>query len=50
MKLSQISYTHKNCNFYNWKFLDQMLLPYKFYGSGMSGIYFSNFASCEPLN
>ena len=34
---------------YNWKFLDQLFLPYKFYGRDMMGIYFFNFASCEPL-
>ena len=30
-------------------FLDQLLHPYKWYGSGMSGILFFIFASCEPL-
>ena len=30
-------------------FLDQLLPPYKYYGSGMSGILFFIFASCEPL-
>ena len=53
-KLPQISHTHKNCDFfkqaYNWNFFDQLLLPYKFYGSGMRGILFFNFASCELLN
>ena len=36
---------------YNWNFLDQLLLPYKFHGSSMRGIlfFFFNFASCEPL-
>ena len=32
---------------YNWNFLDQSLLLYKFHGSDMWGMYFS--ASCEPL-
>ena len=30
-------------------FLDQLLLPYKFYGNSMRGILFFNFASCESL-
>ena len=34
---------------YNWDFLDQLLLPYKFHGSDMWEILFSIFASCEPL-
>ena len=34
---------------YNWNFLDQLLLPYKFHGSDMWGIYFFIFASCEPF-
>ena len=42
---SQKSYFLK----YNWNFLDQQLLPYKFYGRDMSGMYFFVFASCEPL-
>ena len=52
MKLPQISHIHKNHNFlkYNWNFLDQQLLPYKFHGSGMWGMYFFIFASCEPLS
>ena len=48
-KLSQISHIHKNRNCSNWNFSDQLLLPYKFYGRDMSGIYFFIFASCEPL-
>ena len=32
----------------NWKFLDHLFLPYKFYGSGVSGIRFYTFASCDP--
>ena len=36
-------------NFFNWNFLDQQLLPYKFHGSDMCGMYFFIFASCEPL-
>ena len=34
---------------YNWDFLDLLLLPYKFYGRDMLGIYFFIFASCELL-
>ena len=34
---------------YNWNFLDQLLLPYKFHGRDMWEILFSIFASCEPL-
>ena len=51
-KLPQISHIHKNRNFlkYNWNFLNQPLLPYKFHGGDMTGIYFFIFASCEPLN
>ena len=49
-KLPQISYIHKNHILkYNWNFLDQLLLPYKSYGSGMSRIHFFIFVSCEPL-
>ena len=44
------TYSQKSQFFkYNWKFLDQPLLPYKFHGSDMSGMYFLIFASCEPL-
>ena len=51
MKLLQISHTHKVFNFKSviGLFLDQLLLPYKFYGSDMLGMYFFIFASCEPL-
>ena len=35
---------------YNWNFLDQPLLPYKFHGSDMWGMYFFIFANCEPLS
>ena len=51
MKLPQISYIHNNRNFqsYNWNFLDQPILSYKFHGRDMEGIYFFIFASCEPL-
>ena len=35
---------YTTCNF-----LDQLLHPYKFYGSDMSGILFSIFASCHPF-
>ena len=35
---------------YNWNFLDQLRLHYKFYGRDMWGIYLFMFASCEPLN
>ena len=34
---------------YICNFLDQLLLPYKFYGGDMSGILFFIFTSCEPL-
>ena len=34
---------------YDWKLTDQLLLPYKFNGSDVRGIYFFIFASCEPL-
>ena len=34
---------------YNWNFLDQPLLPYKFHGRDMWGMYFFIVASCEPL-
>ena len=35
-KLQQISNIHKDDNFkYNWNFLDQLLLPYKFHGRDM---------------
>ena len=33
-----------------WNFLDQLLLPYPFYGRDMKGIYFFIFANCGPLN
>ena len=52
-KLPQISYIHKNHNFFkynNWNFLDQPFHPYKFHGSDMRGMYFFVFASCEPLS
>ena len=29
--------------------MDQLLLPYEFYGSDVRGIYFFIYASCEPL-
>ena len=36
---------------YKWNFIDQLLLPYKYHGSGgMRGIFVFNFASCEPLS
>ena len=35
---------------YNWTFLDQLLLPYKFYGSDMWRIPSFIFASREPLS
>ena len=31
---------------YNWKFLEQLLLPYNFYDRAMRGMYFLNFGSC----
>ena len=51
MKLPQILHTHKNRKLlrHYWKLTDQLLLPYKFYSTGMSGIHFFNFTSCEPL-
>ena len=30
--------------------IDQLLLPYKFYGSDVKEIYFFIFASCDPVN
>ena len=46
-----LTYSQKIVIFkYNCNFLDQLLLPYKFYGRYMSGIYFFIFTSCEPLN
>ena len=50
-KLPQIPHIHKNCNFLkcNWKFLDQLLHPYKFHYGSVRGILFFNFASCESL-
>ena len=44
----KISHIHKDFK-YNWNFLEQLLLPYKFHGSRMGGILFFNFASCESL-
>ena len=40
----------KNRNFLknDCNFLDQLLLPYKFYGRDMKVIYFFIYASCEP--
>ena len=32
-----------------WKLIDQLLLLYTFYGSGLAGIHLFIFASCEPL-
>ena len=44
------TYSHESLFFkYNYNFLDQLLLPYKFYGRGMWGILFFIFAS-EPLS
>ena len=34
---------------YNWRLRAQQFLPYKLYGSGLSGIYFFIFASYELL-
>ena len=35
-KLPKISYIHKNHIFKKfWKFLDQLIVPYKFYGTDM---------------
>ena len=50
MKLPQIPHIHINRNFSSIfvTFLDQLLHPYKFHGSDMSGILFFIFASCEP--
>ena len=33
----------------NWNFLDQLLLPYKYCGRDMLGMYFFIFASCEQF-
>ena len=53
MKLPQISHIHKNNNFFkytgDWNFLDQPLLPYKFHGNDMWGMYVFIFASCELI-
>ena len=51
-KLPEISHIQKNRKFSSIIVisLDQLLLPYKFYGGSMKGILFFNFASCEPLN
>ena len=50
--LPQISHFHKYRKFSSIfaNFLDQLLHPYKFYGSDMSGILIFIFASCHPLN
>ena len=45
------TYSQKSQFFkYNWNFLDQLLLPYKFYDRGMWGILFFIFATCERLS
>ena len=52
IKLPQISHINKNRNISSiigLSLIDQLLLPCKFYGSGMCRIYFFIFASCEPL-
>ena len=43
------THLNHNCLSITGTFLDQLLLPYKFYGRDMSGIYFFIFASCELL-
>ena len=43
------TYSQKLYFKYNWKEINQLLLPYKFYGRDMLGISFFIFASCEPL-
>ena len=50
--LPQISQFHKNRKFSSTfaNFLDQLLHPYKFHGSDISGILLFIYASCEPLN
>ena len=46
----RLTYSQKSYIFkYDCNFLDQLILPYEFYGRGMLGIYFFIFASCEPL-
>ena len=30
---------------FNWNYLDQLFLPYKYHGSSMTGLLFFNFAS-----
>ena len=35
---------------YNWNISNQPLLPYKFHGIDMWGMYFFIFAGCEPLS
>ena len=45
-KLPQISHIHKNRNLLSiigLFFLDQTLLPYKFHGGDMRGVYFFHF-------
>ena len=43
LKLPQNSHIHKNHLKYNWNLLDQLLLPFKFHGRDMWGIYFFSF-------
>ena len=43
-----LNFTHSQKSYFlkhNWSLIDQLLLPYKFYGSG---VYFFVFARCEP--
>ena len=39
----------KSLEVYGWKEINQLLLPYTFYGKGMKRIYFFLFGSCKPL-
>ena len=51
-KLAKIVRNHKNLNFSSIVgiFLDQLLLPYKFHGSGMRGIFFFQLYQLWVLN
>ena len=49
-EIARISHTHKNCDLLELQnFIGKLLVHYKIHGSGMGGIVFFNFASCDPL-
>ena len=50
MKLPKIPHIHINSHVFATFEIDQLLHPYKFHGSGMSGILIFIFASSEPLS